>query len=69
MGVIAYCFISLSGIIYYDPFVAMFIGLVSGLLMRTEREAVVARGVQVASALPASGGVWPAQGKELDSRL
>jgi O-antigen ligase len=36
-GLIAYSFISLSGIIYYDPFVAIFIGVASGVLMRTER--------------------------------
>ena len=36
-AVIAYLFISLSGIIYYDPFVAMFVGTATGLLMRTER--------------------------------
>jgi hypothetical protein len=37
MCLIAYVFISISGIIYYDPFVAAFIGLSSGLLVRTER--------------------------------
>lgn len=37
-ALIAYAFISLSGIIYYDPFLAMFIGVASGVLMRTERD-------------------------------
>jgi hypothetical protein len=34
---IAYSFISLSGIIYYDSFVAMFVAVATGLLMRLER--------------------------------
>lgn len=38
-ALIAYSFISLSGIIYYDPFLAMFIGVASGVLVRTERDA------------------------------
>lgn len=36
---IAYAFISLSGIVYYDPFVAIFIAVSSGLLARLERTA------------------------------
>jgi hypothetical protein len=35
--VIAYTFISLSGIMYYDGFLAMFLGVSSALLMRSER--------------------------------
>jgi hypothetical protein len=34
---IAYLFISVSGIIYYDPFVATFIAVSAGVLARTER--------------------------------
>jgi hypothetical protein len=34
---VAYAFISISGLIYYDPFVAIFVALSSGLLMRLER--------------------------------
>lgn len=34
---IAYVFISLSGTIYYEPFVAMFIATSSAVLMRLER--------------------------------
>jgi hypothetical protein len=36
---IAYLFISISGLIYYEQFVAIFIALSSGLLMRLERVA------------------------------
>jgi O-antigen ligase len=38
-ALIAYLFISLSGLIYYDEFVSIFVALSSGLLMRTERAA------------------------------
>jgi len=33
---VAYVFISLSGLIYYDPFIAIYIAVASGLLMRLE---------------------------------
>ena len=36
---IAYLFISLSGLVYYEPFVAIFVGVATGLLMRLERGA------------------------------
>jgi hypothetical protein len=39
---IAYVFISLSGTIYYDPLVAIFIAVSTGLLARTDRSAAVA---------------------------
>jgi O-antigen ligase len=39
MFVIAYGFISLSGLQYYDTFLAIFLSLGSGLLVRTERSA------------------------------
>jgi O-antigen ligase len=41
---IAYLFISISGLIYYESFVAIFLALSSGLLMRLERATV--RGVE-----------------------
>lgn len=34
---IAYSFISLSGLIYYEPLIAVFVGVATGLLMRLER--------------------------------
>jgi hypothetical protein len=36
-GLIAYSFISLSGLIYYEPFMAIFVALSTGMLMRLER--------------------------------
>ena len=39
---IAYSFISLSGIVYYDPFVAIFVAVSSALLVRLERTAAAA---------------------------
>ena len=46
---IAYTFISLSGIVYYDPFVAIFVALSSGLLVRLERTAALERAVGTSS--------------------
>jgi hypothetical protein len=37
---VAYLFISISGLIYYEPFVAIFLALSAGLLMRLERGSV-----------------------------
>ena len=37
---IAYAFISLSGIMYYDPFLAIFVGVSSSFLTRFERAAI-----------------------------
>ena len=39
---ITYSFMSLSGILYYDPFVAIFVGLATGLAARLERHVAIA---------------------------
>lgn len=49
---IAYCFISLSGLIYYESFVAIFVGVSTGLLMQLERS----RHRPAGALLPAAGG-------------
>jgi O-antigen ligase len=40
---IAYTFISLSGIVYYDQFLSIFVALSAGLMVRLERESVPVR--------------------------
>jgi len=43
MVLIAYTFISLSGIVYYDQFLSIFVALSAGLMVRLERESVPVR--------------------------
>jgi len=51
-GLIAYCFISLSGLIYYEAFVAIFVAISTGLLMQLERS----RHSPSGALLPTAGG-------------
>jgi hypothetical protein len=53
-GLIAYSFISLSGLIYYEPLVAIFIALSTGMLMRLEPRGH-RRGVALLPAAAGSG--------------
>jgi O-antigen ligase len=54
---IAYLFISLSGLIYYDPFVAMFVAVASGLLARLEQDPQGRQAIRPAAA--DVGGLMP----------
>jgi hypothetical protein len=51
-GFIAYCFISLSGLIYYESFVAIFVAISTGLLTQLERS----RHSPSGALLPTAGG-------------